>query len=72
MSDSKILWSSQSFDFLFVQQVDIDSFDCDIMDKVLSLSTPKVVIGEIAPLFPPPFVFIQHYQANPGSKLIIN
>ncbi len=53
----------------YLLQVDIGSFDCDIMDKVLSLST--VVIRSIVAMFPFLFVFIQHYHVNPGNQLSI-
>lgn len=43
-------------------EIDIDSYDCELMETMLSLSSPKVVAVEFNPIFPPKVVYMQKYK----------
>ncbi len=43
-------------------EIDIDSYDCELMETMLSLSSPKVVAVEFSPIFPPKVVYMQKYK----------
>jgi hypothetical protein len=45
----------QEFDYL---SIDIDSFDCYICEKILSVYTPSVIVIELNERVPPPFEYI--------------
>lgn len=50
-------------------EIDIDSYDCELMETMLSLSSPKVVAVEFNPLFPPKVAYMQKYKE--GTCVII-
>jgi len=43
-------------------EIDIDSYDCELLETMLSLSAPKLIVVEFNPIFPPKLVYMQKFK----------
>lgn len=51
--------------------VDIDSFDCELLEQLLKFVSPKLIVAEFNPIFPPGIVYIKksNSKEKPGNKV---
>lgn len=55
-----------------VMQVDIDSYDCIFIENLLQVASPKVLVVEFNPIFPPSVFYTQTYTYEDDGRIFIS